>query len=91
MLSWNLELGTATVRAVPGSGKTAGFLFPVLSALFRRGPIQLPPDAYAYGSRRRCYPDALILAPTRELACQIFDEARKVPRQRRSLGGRGNC
>ena len=62
----------------PGSGKTGGFLFPTLSLLFRRGPVQLPADAYAYGSRRRCYPDILILAPTRELACQIFDEARKV-------------
>jgi ATP-dependent RNA helicase DDX3X len=61
-----------------GSGKTGGFLFPTLSALFRRGPIQQPADAYAFGSRRRCYPDILILAPTRELACQIFDEARKV-------------
>jgi len=85
-----LQLGTAAARTALGSGKTGGFLFPVLTALFRRGPIQLPPDAYAYGSRRRCYPDALILAPTRELACQIFDEARKVPHQRRPRSeGRG--
>ena len=33
-----------------------------------------PPDTEA---RRRVYPEALCLAPTRELACQIHDESRK--------------
>jgi superfamily II DNA/RNA helicase len=29
------------------------------------------------GQRRRAYPMMLVLAPTRELACQIYDEGRK--------------
>jgi ATP-dependent RNA helicase DDX3X len=54
------------------SGKTAGFLFPIIMAMIRRGG-QPPPD----GGRRRSFPEALILAPTRELAQQIFEEARR--------------
>ena len=30
------------------------------------------------GNREPVYPRILILAPTRELACQIFDDSRKV-------------
>jgi ATP-dependent RNA helicase DDX3X len=62
--------------AQTGSGKTAGFLFPILNALFGQGPMSAPPSDYGYG-RRKAYPTALILAPTRELVSQIHEEARK--------------
>ncbi|RXW17790.1 hypothetical protein EST38_g8067 [Candolleomyces aberdarensis] len=65
--------------AQTGSGKTGGFLFPILSSSFTNGPAPLP-DAGAnagYGRSRKAFPTALILAPTRELASQIHDEARK--------------
>ena len=60
-----------------GSGKTAGFLFPILSASFAEGPRAPPVEQQHYNSRRKAYPTALILAPTRELVSQIHDEARK--------------
>ncbi|EJU03568.1 DEAD-domain-containing protein [Dacryopinax primogenitus] len=63
--------------AQTGSGKTAGFLFPILSASFTNGPTAPPPDTAGYGGRRKAYPTALILAPTRELVSQIHEEARK--------------
>jgi len=57
--------------AQTGSGKTAAFLFPMISVLLSSPP---PPENY---NRRKVFPLALVLAPTRELACQIYDEARK--------------
>lgn len=63
--------------AQTGSGKTAGFLFPILSASFEAGPRPPPADPNAGYGRRRAFPTALILAPTRELVSQIHDEARK--------------
>lgn len=59
--------------AQTGSGKTAGFLFPVISVMTRTGGRPIPEGL----SRRACYPSALVLAPTRELASQIYDEANK--------------
>lgn len=60
--------------AQTGSGKTAAFLFPVISQLLLQGPPDLPQQ----NSRRpKAYPSSLVLAPTRELAIQIFDECRK--------------
>ena len=63
-----------------GSGKTAAFLFPILSKLLTDGPTAPREDTSGrgIGRRRKAMPEALILAPTRELAVQIFDEARKV-------------
>jgi len=64
--------------AQTGSGKTAGFLFPVLVSMLRDGPPPVPQDQYGRGqSRGKQYPMALILSPTRELTSQIFDEAQK--------------
>jgi len=61
--------------AQTGSGKTAAFLFPIISQMIQ---MNLPVDAgNGYGGRRKVYPYALVLAPTRELACQIYDEAKK--------------
>lgn len=61
--------------AQTGSGKTGGFLFPVLSELFKNGPKQIEQPKSYY--QRKAFPTGVILAPTRELATQIFDEARK--------------
>ncbi|THH32477.1 hypothetical protein EUX98_g1746 [Antrodiella citrinella] len=65
--------------AQTGSGKTGGFLFPILSASFSNGPRPPPaePQGAGYGRTRKAYPTALILAPTRELVSQIHEEARK--------------
>ncbi|NXX35934.1 DDX3X helicase, partial [Nicator chloris] len=80
--------------AQTGSGKTAAFLLPILSQIYADGPgdalramkasIQIPSPGKAmtnengrYG-RRKQYPISLVLAPTRELAVQIYEEARKV-------------
>ncbi|KAJ8670108.1 hypothetical protein QAD02_001367 [Eretmocerus hayati] len=59
--------------AQTGSGKTAAFLVPILNQIYESGPIPAPPNA----SRRKQYPLGLVLAPTRELATQIYVEARK--------------
>ncbi|XP_040580938.1 LOW QUALITY PROTEIN: putative ATP-dependent RNA helicase Pl10 [Lepeophtheirus salmonis] len=61
--------------AQTGSGKTAAFLVPILNRIFEGGPPQ--PAPHSKNKRSKQYPMALILAPTRELATQIFDEAKK--------------
>jgi ATP-dependent RNA helicase DDX3X len=67
--------------AQTGSGKTGGFLFPILSELFKYGPSPPPPEQPGYtrglSRSRKAYPVGLILAPTRELASQIYEEAKK--------------
>lgn len=62
--------------AQTGSGKTGGFLFPVLSECYKNGPLPTPETAGAF-SFNKVYPTVLIMAPTRELVSQIFDEAKK--------------
>ncbi|KAF2671486.1 DEAD-domain-containing protein [Microthyrium microscopicum] len=62
--------------AQTGSGKTGGFLFPILSQAYQNGPSQTPPQSGNF-RQRKAYPTSLILAPTRELVSQIYDESRK--------------
>lgn len=60
--------------AQTGSGKTAGFLFPTLISLMKSGARPIPENT---GSKLKNYPNALILAPTRELVSQIYEESLK--------------
>ncbi|RMZ82818.1 hypothetical protein DV737_g1921, partial [Chaetothyriales sp. CBS 132003] len=62
--------------AQTGSGKTGGFLFPILSQAFLNGPVGSQSSGSGF-RQRKAFPTSLILAPTRELVSQIFDEARK--------------
>ncbi|KAL5274575.1 DDX3X family protein [Megaselia abdita] len=62
--------------AQTGSGKTAAFLVPILNQMYEHG-ISAPPQDNRPYNRRKQYPLGLVLAPTRELATQIFEEAKK--------------
>ncbi|NXE37766.1 DDX3X helicase, partial [Ptilorrhoa leucosticta] len=73
--------------AQTGSGKTAAFLLPILSQIYADGPgdaLRAMKASFFYlqengrYGRRKQYPISLVLAPTRELAVQIYEEARKV-------------
>ncbi|XP_041937289.1 DEAD-box helicase 3 X-linked a isoform X9 [Alosa sapidissima] len=69
--------------AQTGSGKTAAFLLPILSQIYTEGPGEALQAAKNSGQengkygRRKQFPISLVLAPTRELALQIYDESRK--------------
>jgi len=64
--------------AQTGSGKTAAFLIPMLNRILEDGPAPGTGSNYSgYGRRQKQTPLGLVLAPTRELATQIYDEARK--------------
>uniref|UniRef100_A0A1B6FKZ8 RNA helicase n=1 Tax=Cuerna arida TaxID=1464854 RepID=A0A1B6FKZ8_9HEMI len=64
--------------AQTGSGKTAAFLVPILNQMYERGPQAFNGSntQRMYGKRKQ-FPLGLVLAPTRELATQIYDESRK--------------
>ena len=57
--------------AQTGSGKTAAFLVPILNRIYESGPAEGGASSQGYGGRKKQYPLALILAPTRELATQV--------------------
>lgn len=66
-----------------GSGKTAAYLIPILSKLMGKArmlaaPRPNPARYNPLTDRVRAEPLVLIVCPTRELACQIFDEARRL-------------
>ncbi|XP_058061210.1 ATP-dependent RNA helicase bel [Anopheles bellator] len=61
--------------AQTGSGKTAAFLLPILNQMYKHGVSAPPPNRPV--NRRKQYPLGLVLAPTRELATQIFEESKK--------------
>jgi len=63
--------------AQTGSGKTAAFLVPILNSVFTRAAELFTYKPTGYTRRSKQYPVALVLAPTRELATQIYIEARK--------------
>ncbi|XP_076339788.1 putative ATP-dependent RNA helicase Pl10 [Tachypleus tridentatus] len=63
--------------AQTGSGKTAAFLVPILNHIYENGPPKNLPEPPKFSSRIKQYPLALVLSPTRELACQIYDESLK--------------
>lgn len=60
--------------AQTGSGKTAAFCFPIICHMLKNG---FEPS----GRTRKAMPTALVLAPTRELTSQIYEEARKFAYQ----------
>eukprot|EP01090_Pellita_catalonica_P020801 TRINITY_DN75_c0_g1_i1.p1 TRINITY_DN75_c0_g1~~TRINITY_DN75_c0_g1_i1.p1 ORF type:complete len:622 (-),score=120.37 TRINITY_DN75_c0_g1_i1:119-1984(-) len=60
--------------AQTGSGKTAAFLLPMISGLYKDAPPEKVPRGRG---RRKAYPASLIIAPTRELAKQIHKETIK--------------
>jgi ATP-dependent RNA helicase DDX3X len=63
--------------AQTGSGKTAAFLIPTCSALFGQAKQLISRASRGEYHRFKARPLVLIMAPTRELCTQIFDESRR--------------
>jgi len=58
--------------AQTGSGKTAAFLLPIIAKINSGKDLGLTANV---GGRRVSAPAGLVIAPTRELASQIYDES----------------
>lgn len=65
-----LEGSDVMVTAQTGSGKTAAFLVPIITAALQAGPKEVKEGAVA--------PSCVVLAPTRELCQQITQEAKRL-------------
>jgi len=64
---------------VPGSGKTAAYMIPVMSRLMGKAKKLCAPKPHDCGGRPvKAEPLVVVVVPTRELAMQIFDEARRL-------------
>lgn len=68
-----LQGGDLLGGAQTGTGKTAGFVLPLLQRLMLSAKPERPP---VNGQRGKRLPRALILAPTRELAAQVEESVR---------------
>ena len=68
-----LQGGDLLGGAQTGTGKTAGFVLPMLQRLMNSAKPERPP---VNGQRGKRLPRALILAPTRELAAQVEESVR---------------
>ncbi|UKJ88834.2 DEAD-box family RNA helicase [Theileria orientalis] len=71
-----LEKRDLMACAQTGSGKTAAFLLPIVTCMLKTGPPRTPALNTMY-SNKVALPVCLVLSPTRELAVQIYTEARK--------------
>ncbi|XRB10465.1 ATP-dependent RNA helicase DDX5/DBP2 [Pseudoscourfieldia marina] len=80
--AWPVALNGRDLVAVAktGSGKTCGFMMPALQRIVQEG-VAPPPKGYrsqeGYWRTEAVEPSVLVLAPTRELAQQIGEEAVK--------------
>lgn len=68
-----------------GSGKTAAYLIPIVSKLMGKAkklaaprPDVTAPDYNPRINQVKAEPLVIVVVPTRELAIQIFDEARRM-------------
>lgn len=73
------------LTALPGSGKTAAYLMPVISRLCGKAkklcaarPNVLSPNYNPRTDGVKAEPLVVIVVPTRELALQVFDECRRL-------------
>ena len=77
--SWPIALAGRDIISVArtGSGKTCGFLLPAFHKIMILRNLNKSPKPGRFGSRIYRAPTVLVLAPTRELADQIHEQARK--------------
>jgi ATP-dependent RNA helicase DDX5/DBP2 len=77
--SWPICLQKRDIISIAktGSGKTLGFLLPALYLIEQNGKIVKQKQQLSTVYFNGISPQIVVLAPVRELACQIHDEAKK--------------